>query len=217
MYNADGRLKEIEAMADRLRSVRDKLHDLLANKFKTPGSWMHLKKSTGMYRYVLWDNAEAWSDSSTTLLSPSVNEALTTKRHVYLLPHGSFSLGCLNAAKIEALARAIDSVVLTSIREAEEAQAQQIAMELALAAAREAAAREEAEAAAQAAREEDQMLMERSIQSAIDAQRRAEEDERRREEEERGLEEAVRKAAERAETARQAEAILATITAGQAF
>ena len=154
---------------------------------------------------------------STTLLPPLVNDALTAKRHVYLLPFGSFCLGCLNAAKIESLARSIDSVVLTSIREAEEAQAQQIAMELALSAAREAVAREEAEAAAAAALEEDQILMERSIQSAIDAQRRAEEDERRREEEERGLEEAVRKAAERAEVARQAEAILASIAAGGVF
>jgi aspartate aminotransferase len=151
------------------------------------------------------------------MLPPAVNETLTTKRHVHLLPHGSFSLGCLNAAKIESLAKSIDAMVLQSIREAEEQQAQQIAMELALNAAREAAAREEAEKEEAAAREEDQMLMERSIQSAIEAQKRAEEDERRREEEDRGLEEAVRKAAERAEVARQAEAILASISAGAMF
>ena len=200
-------LAEIKAMSDRLRSVRDKLFDLLANKFETPGQWGHLKKSSGMY--------------CSTLLTPSTNESLASKRHVHLLPFGSFSLGCLNAPKIEALARAIDSAVLTSIHEAEEAQAQQIAMEIALAAAKEEAAREEAEAAAAAAREEDRMLMESSIASAIEAQRRAEEeeydreeDERRREEEERGLDEAVRKAAERAEVARQAEAILASIQAG---
>jgi hypothetical protein len=47
------RLAEIKAMADRLRSVREKLYDLLANKLKTPGSWFHLKRSTGMFWYVL--------------------------------------------------------------------------------------------------------------------------------------------------------------------
>jgi len=36
-------------MADRLRSVRDKLHDVLVKKLDTPGSWIHIKRSTGMY------------------------------------------------------------------------------------------------------------------------------------------------------------------------
>jgi hypothetical protein len=43
------RLNEIKAMADRLRSVRDKLFDVIANKLKTPGSWLHIKRATGMY------------------------------------------------------------------------------------------------------------------------------------------------------------------------
>ncbi|ORX37874.1 pyridoxal phosphate-dependent transferase [Kockovaella imperatae] len=201
-------LNEIKAMSGRLRSVRDKLYDLLANKFKTPGNWIHIKRSVGLY--------------CTTLLSPIINDILGTKRHIYLLPHGSFSLGSLNSLKIEQLARSIDSAVLASIHEAEQVQAQQLAMELALAAAKEAAAREEAEAlAADQAREEDRMLMENSIASAIEAQRRAEEEERDREEEERRrmeedleLDQAVRKAAERAQIARQAEAILASIGAG---
>lgn len=36
---------------------------------------------------------------------------LATREHIHLLPDGCFSLGCLNAAKIELLARAIDRVV----------------------------------------------------------------------------------------------------------
>ena len=43
------RLAEIKAMSDRLRSVREKLYDVVANKLKTPGSWLHIKRSTGMY------------------------------------------------------------------------------------------------------------------------------------------------------------------------
>lgn len=134
-----------------------------------------------------------------------------TQRHIHLLPEGCFSLGCLNAAKIDTLARAIDHVVREGIREAEEQAAQNVAMELALAAASELQAREETEAAAMAAREEDTLLMERSIANAIEAQRRAEEDDRRREDDTRDLEESLRKATDRAQIARQAEAILASI------
>jgi aspartate aminotransferase len=162
------------------------------------------------------------------LLPQSQVEALSTKRHIHLLPDGSFSLGCLNAAKIETLCRAIDYVVREGIREAEEAQAQSIAMELALAAAREAAAKEEAEAAERAAKEaeeaarqeeerarlEDAELMEMSIANAIEAQQRAEEEERMQEQERQEMDEAIRKAAERAEIARRAEEILASIGAG---
>jgi aspartate/tyrosine/aromatic aminotransferase len=47
------RLNEIKAMADRLRSVRDKLYDVIANKLKTPGQWLHIKRATGMYWSVI--------------------------------------------------------------------------------------------------------------------------------------------------------------------
>jgi hypothetical protein len=39
-------------MADRLRSIREKLYNVIANKLKTPGSWHHIKRSTGMFWYV---------------------------------------------------------------------------------------------------------------------------------------------------------------------
>lgn len=197
-------LNEIRAMSDRLRSVREKLHDVLVNKLKTPGSWAYLKRASGMY--------------CTLLIPQGQTEALTAKRHIHLLPDGCFSLGCLNAQRIDMLARSVDWVVREGIREAEDQAQQAIAMELALQAAKEQQAREEAEAAAAAeaaeaaaAQAEDALLMEASIQSAIEAQRVAEEEERRREDEQRELEEEVRKAAERAEIARQAELILATI------
>lgn len=194
-------------MAERLRSVRDKLFEVIANKLKTPGQWFHIRRATGMY--------------CSTLLPPSLVEALRTKRQIYILPDGCISLGCLNASKIDTLARGIDLVVREGIREAEEAHAQAIAMELALQAAKEQAAREEAEAEAAAAvaaelaaREEDTLLMERSIASAMEAQKRQEDEERMREEADREMVETLRKAEERAEIARQAEAILASITAG---
>jgi len=154
---------------------------------------------------------QAWQALSSTLFTASQTEALSSQRHIYLLPEGCFSLGCLNASKVDTLARGIDYIVREGIREAEGQASQNVAMELALAAAKEQQAREEAEAAAAAAREEDTLLMERSIASAMEAQKRAEDDEKQRQVETRDLEESSRKAAERAEIARKAEAILATI------
>lgn len=46
---ANGRKAELKAMADRLKSVREKLYDLLANKFKTPGTWDHIRQTAGLY------------------------------------------------------------------------------------------------------------------------------------------------------------------------
>ncbi|WVF68585.1 hypothetical protein IAT40_003354 [Kwoniella sp. CBS 6097] len=198
-------LAEIKAMSDRLRSVKEKLFDLLTNKLKTPGTWLHLKRASGMY--------------CTALLPPSQVEALTAKRHVHLLPEGCFNIGCLNAPKIDILARAIDNVVREGIKDAEEQQAQRLAMELALAAAKEQQAREEAEAQAAAeaaeaaaAMAEDTLLMETSIANAMEAQKRAEEEERMHQDQRNEIDEATRKAMERAEIARQAELILATIS-----
>lgn len=154
-----------------------------------------------------------------TLLPPGRCDALATKRHIHVLPEGCVSLGALNAAKIDMLARGIDQVVRDGIKEAEEAREHAIAMELALQAAKEQAAREEAEAQAAAAaaeeeraREEDTLMMERSIASAMEAQKRLEEEEKMREEADREMVETLRKAEERAAIARQAEAILASIT-----
>ncbi|KAJ9114114.1 hypothetical protein QFC20_001630 [Naganishia adeliensis] len=88
-------LKEIKAMSDRLRSIREKLYDYLTHKLRTPGVWDHFRGSRGI----------------TVLLDPIQIRTLATREHIHLLPDGCFSLGCLNAAKIELLARAIDRVV----------------------------------------------------------------------------------------------------------
>lgn len=155
---------------------------------------------------------------SSTLLAPDQIRSLAQNKRIQLLPDGSLSLGCLNATRIDQLARALDAVTRASIREAEEAQQQAVAMELALTAAREAAAKQEAEAAVRAAkeaetraREEDAAMMERSIADAILAQQRAEEEEREREKERREMDEAIEKAKERAEIQRRADEILASI------
>ena len=48
-HKLTARLNEIKAMSGRLKSVRDKLYDLIVNKFKTPGNWIHIKRAHGMY------------------------------------------------------------------------------------------------------------------------------------------------------------------------
>ena len=155
-------------------------------------------------------------------LRPSDLAALSVKRHIYLLPDGCISLGCLTASKVEVLARSVDYVIRQGIREREEAAAQEMAMQLALDAAREQAAREEAEAAAlaeaaaeEAAREEDNLLMARSIADAMEAAKNVQEEERRRMEEEKAMEAAIRKAAEREEMLKHSEAILAQIRSAE--
>lgn len=199
--------KEIKAMSARLQGARKLLFDTLTNKLKTPsptGDWSPIQRSVGLYSMIF--------------LRPSDLASISVKRHIYLLPDGCVSLGCLTASKVEALARSIDYVIRQGIREREEAAAQEMAMQLALDAAREQAAREEAEAAAlaeaaaeEAAREEDNLLMARSIADAMEAAKNVQEDERRRMEEEKAMEAAIRKAAEREEMLKHSEAILAQI------
>lgn len=88
---------EIRAMAERLRTIREKLFDQLQNRLKTPGNWHYIRKSQGMF--------------CTVLLSPEQLTMLTERERIHLYPGGHFSLGCMNALKIQHLARAIDHVV----------------------------------------------------------------------------------------------------------
>ncbi|KLT39975.1 PLP-dependent transferase [Cutaneotrichosporon oleaginosum] len=197
-------LSEVHALAMRLKSVREKLYELLANKFKTPGNWEHIKRASGMYITLLLPQAQL--------------EALTAKRHIHLLPESCVNLGCLNAAKLESLARAVDAVVRDAAREAEEQAQAARQMELALKVAREReeqaeaeAALEAAAAAAAAAEAESRMFMEQSIQQAMEAQRAHEEEEEAQRTDQASLLEEVRKAAQREEIARQAEMIVGQI------
>jgi aspartate/tyrosine/aromatic aminotransferase len=42
-------MHELKAMASRLKSVREKLYAVIANKHQTPGNWLHIKRAHGMY------------------------------------------------------------------------------------------------------------------------------------------------------------------------
>ncbi|BEJ06578.1 hypothetical protein CcaverHIS641_0311000 [Cutaneotrichosporon cavernicola] len=195
-------LSEINVLAGRLRSVRDKLYAILANKLKTPGNWEHIKRASGMY---------------ITLLLPQTQlDALTTKRHIHLLPESCVNLGCLNGPKLETLARSVDAVVRDAAREAEEQAQAARQMELVLKVTREREAEAEAEAALEAAavaaaaeEAQERLLMEEHIQRAMEAQALQTEEEAHTDEQ--SLLEEVQRAAEREEIRRQAEMIVGQI------
>jgi aspartate aminotransferase len=46
-------LREIQAMFERLLSVRTRLFNLLTSTLNTPGEWEYLKTAKGLYWYVL--------------------------------------------------------------------------------------------------------------------------------------------------------------------
>ena len=40
---------EVEGMAERIISMRERLYELLTNELKTPGDWGHIKSQIGMF------------------------------------------------------------------------------------------------------------------------------------------------------------------------
>jgi aspartate/tyrosine/aromatic aminotransferase len=52
--------RDIKTMAHRVIDMRQRLYDLLTNKFKTPGDWSHITSQIGMFSYTGL-NGECWS------------------------------------------------------------------------------------------------------------------------------------------------------------
>jgi aspartate/tyrosine/aromatic aminotransferase len=68
-------------MAHRIIAMREQLHDLLTNEFKTPGKWDHIIDQIGMFSCV-----------SSPLLLPTLREVLTRKENLFVTikqVHGS--------------------------------------------------------------------------------------------------------------------------------
>lgn len=87
---------ELKMMADRILSMRSKLHVELT-RLGTPGDWTHILNQIGMFTY--------------TGLNPAQVENLTAKHHVYLTKDGRISMAGLSASKCGMLARGIDDSV----------------------------------------------------------------------------------------------------------
>lgn len=87
---------EMEMMAGRIKSVRQKLYDCLSTKDKSGKDWSFLLKQIGMFSF--------------TGLNKTQSENMTSKWHVYMTRNGRISLAGLSLAKCEYLADAmIDS------------------------------------------------------------------------------------------------------------
>ncbi|GMH07047.1 hypothetical protein Nepgr_008887 [Nepenthes gracilis] len=85
--------KEMEMMAGRIKSVRQKLYDSLTAKDQSGKDWSFILKQIGMFSY--------------TGLNKSQSENMTNKWHVFMTKDGRISLAGLSSAKCEHLADAI--------------------------------------------------------------------------------------------------------------
>ena len=107
--NLSLRAIEVKTLAARLLSVRKRLYNLFSTKLQTPGSWEHLKRTSGLYTSAQ-DPRRLTLTDRTLLLTPQEVEALRTRKSIALLPGGCVSLGCLGSANIELFAEAVDAV-----------------------------------------------------------------------------------------------------------
>ncbi|KAJ4327415.1 hypothetical protein N0V84_002187 [Fusarium piperis] len=93
---------ELSGMRRRLESLRNQLHSYLTKDLKTPGSWEHILKETGLFSYLS--------------LSPAQCNTLIDRHHIYLPSSGRINISGLNKENIERVAKAIDQVVRGDIK-----------------------------------------------------------------------------------------------------
>ncbi|XP_057525151.1 aspartate aminotransferase, chloroplastic [Amaranthus tricolor] len=84
---------EMEMMAGRIKSVRQKLYDNLISKDKSGKDWSFILQQIGMFSF--------------TGLNKAQSDNMTNKWHIYMTKDGRISLAGLSAAKCEYLADAI--------------------------------------------------------------------------------------------------------------
>ncbi|XP_027085431.1 aspartate aminotransferase, chloroplastic [Coffea arabica] len=85
--------EEMEVMAGRIKSVRQKLYDSLRAKDKSGKDWSFILRQIGMFSF--------------TGLNKAQSDNMTNKWHVYMTKDGRISLAGLSSAKCEYLADAI--------------------------------------------------------------------------------------------------------------
>lgn len=85
--------EEMEMMAGRIKTVRQKLYDSLTSKDKSGKDWSFILKQIGMFSF--------------TGLNKAQSDNMTNKWHVYMTKDGRISLAGLSSAKCEYLADAI--------------------------------------------------------------------------------------------------------------
>ncbi|KDQ55152.1 hypothetical protein JAAARDRAFT_134176, partial [Jaapia argillacea MUCL 33604] len=89
--------RDIRTMARRIIDMRKELHELLTQKFKTPGNWDHIINQIGMFSF--------------TGINTNQSLALTEKAHIYLTTNGRISMAGLNSHNVYYFAESLDKVV----------------------------------------------------------------------------------------------------------
>lgn len=113
-------------MASRIITMREKLYDLLTNKYKTPAvgpnGWRHIIDQIGMFSFTGLNREQQFSFSlfsfSLThwflllrLFAAAQCKALIEKAHVYLTGNGRISMAGLNEGNVDYFAKSLDAVV----------------------------------------------------------------------------------------------------------
>ncbi|GJN87222.1 hypothetical protein Rhopal_000167-T1 [Rhodotorula paludigena] len=92
---------DIKTMAHRIIAMREKLHDLLVNTYKTPApgpnGWDHVVKQIGMFTF--------------TGLNPEQCKAMVERGHVYMTGNGRISMAGLNESNVEYVAECFDKAI----------------------------------------------------------------------------------------------------------
>ncbi|BGP14423.1 hypothetical protein JCM10213_004546 [Rhodosporidiobolus nylandii] len=93
--------EDIKTMAHRIIAMRERLYDLLVNKYQTPApgsnGWEHVKEQIGMFTF--------------TGLTPPQCKAMVERGHVYMTANGRISMAGLRDGNVEWVAECIDKAV----------------------------------------------------------------------------------------------------------
>jgi aspartate aminotransferase len=92
---------EVELMANRIITMRDRLYELLTSTHNTPGEWGHIKSQIGMFSF--------------TGLTPTQTKALADKAHIYMTADGRISMAGLNGGNIDYFAESVSKAVKGNI------------------------------------------------------------------------------------------------------
>lgn len=107
--------QDIKTMSGRIIAMRQELHRLLTQVYKTPGNWDHIINQIGMFRCVIGffgRRAEKLTAlRSFTGLNGEQSAAMVEKAHVYMTGNGRISMAGLNSHNVEYVAESLDKVV----------------------------------------------------------------------------------------------------------
>lgn len=91
-------LNEVQDACDRMIAIRQAVHQLLADKYQTPGAWDHILHERGLFSYISIDKQAI--------------ERLQTQHHIYMADSGRVNIAGLNAGNVHRFARAINLEVM---------------------------------------------------------------------------------------------------------